>query len=103
MQKSYPVYHKIRAVAKMLNTQQSGTVRAVTDKDFAIAKKKWRICKHITILCVHAEKSVFVKKPLKYVWCGLEIYFICRVCIDSNKKPITLHLNTMQVSGVGKQ
>ena len=81
----------MRAVTKLVKAQQSGTLGAVTEKDFAVANKKRIICKHITTLCVHAEKSVFVKKPLKCVWCGLDTYFVCRVCLDHNKKPIPFH------------
>ena len=43
------------------------------------------------------------QKPLKYVWCGLDTYFVCRVCIDSNNKPINLNLKIMGVNGVGKK
>ena len=59
VQKQYPGDHKMGAVTKAVKTQQSGTVGAVTEKDFAIAKKKRRICKDITTLCVHAEKIRF--------------------------------------------
>ena len=95
MQKRYLGYHKMRAVKKVVKTQQSGTLGEVTEKDFAVANKKRIIFKDITTVCVHAEKSVFVKKPLKYVWCGLGTYFVCRVCLDHNKKPIPFHLNKM--------
>ena len=73
------------------------------DKYFDIASKKRRICKYITTLCFRTEKSYVVKKPLKCVWCGLYTYFVCRVFIDSNKKPIPFHLNTMRGNGIGKQ
>ena len=91
------------AVTKVASTQKSGSVGEVTEKYFAIAKKKRQICKDITTLCFHAEKSGFKKKPLKCVWCGLDTYFVCRVCLDSNKKPIPLHLNRMRENGIGKQ
>ena len=44
-----------------------------------------------------------LKKNLKCVWYGLDAYFVCRVFLGSNKKPITFHLNTIQVNGIGKQ
>ena len=87
----------------MIKTQQSGTVVEGTEKEFAIAKKKRKICKDINTLCIHSEKPGFVQKPLKYVWCGLDTYFVCRVCIDSNQKQIDLNLKIMQVNSVGKQ
>ena len=99
----YPGDHKMRAVTKVARTQKSGRVGKFTEKDFAIAKKKRRICEDITTLCFHAEKSGFVKKPLKCVWCGLDTYFVCKVCLDSNKNPIPLHLNTLRGNGIGKQ
>ena len=70
VQKRYSGDHKMRAVTKVVRTQQSGRVGEVTEKDFAIAKKKRRICKDITTLCFHAEKSVFVKETLEMcmVW-----------------------------------
>ena len=75
VQKLYPGDHKIREVAKVVRTHQSWRVGVVTEKDFTVAKKKWRICKDITTLCFHVEKSGFVKKPLKCVRCGLEILY----------------------------
>ena len=93
----------MRAATKVVKTQQSGTVVEGTEKEFAIAKKKRKICKDITTLCIHSEKPGFVQKPLKYVWCGLDTYFVCRVCIDSNNKPINLNLKIMGVNGVGKK
>ena len=88
---------------KMARTQQSGKVVAVTGKYFAVAKKNRQVCKDITTLCFHAEKPGFIKKPLKCVWCDLDNYFFCRVCLDSSKKKITLNLNTMQGNGIGKK
>ena len=73
---------------------------SVMEKGFSVAKNNWEICKEITTFCFHAEKQGFVKKPLKCVQCGLEIYFVCRVCIDYNKKPI---YKEMRGNGVGKQ
>ena len=93
----------MRAATKVVKKQQSGTVVEGTEKDFSVAKKKRQICKDITTLCIHSEKPGFVQKTLKYVWCGLDTYFVCRVCIDSNKKPINLNLKIIQVNGVGKQ
>ena len=46
-------------VTKVVRTQQSVRLGAVTEEDFDIAKKKRRVCKDITTLCFHAEKSVF--------------------------------------------
>ena len=63
----------MRAVTKAVRTHQSGRVGAFTEKDLAVAKKKQRICKDITTLCFQAEKSGFLKKTLKCVWCGLDI------------------------------
>ena len=93
----------MRVATKVVKTHQLVTVREVTEKYFTAAKKKRQVCKDIIKLCVYAEKSGFVKKPLKIVWCGLDTYFVCRVCLDYNKKPIPLHLNTIQGTGVGKQ
>ena len=90
------------AVTKVVRTQQSGRVVSLTEKDFSIANKKRRICKDITTLCFHAEKSGFVKKPLKLLWCGLDTYFVCRFCIDYLKKTIPLHLNTIRGNSIGK-
>ena len=56
LQKRYPVDHKMREVTKVVKKQMSVTVGSVMEKDFAVAKKKKRICKDITTLCVHAEK-----------------------------------------------
>ena len=56
VQKRYPGDHKMREVIKVVRTQQSGRVGAVTEKDSTIAKKKKRICKDITTLCFHTEK-----------------------------------------------
>ena len=41
---------------KVVRNQKSGSVGEVTEKYFAIAKKKRQICKDITTLCFHAEK-----------------------------------------------
>ena len=38
VQKRYPGYHKMRAVMKVVRTHQSGTVGAVTEKYFDVAK-----------------------------------------------------------------
>ena len=81
----------MRGVGKVVKTQQSVTVGAVTKNKFTIANKKQRICKNTTTLCVHAEISVFVKKHLKCVWCGIDTYFVCRFFPDSKKKPIPFH------------
>ena len=62
----------MRAVTKVVKMQQSVTVGEVTEKGFSVAKKKRQICKHVTTLGVHTEKSGFLKKPLKYIWCGLD-------------------------------
>ena len=40
------------SVTKVVNTQQSGTVGAVTEKDFAIADEKRQICKDISTVSV---------------------------------------------------
>ena len=93
----------MRAATEVVNTQQSGMVVKGTEKDFSVAKKKRKICKDITTLCIYSGKTGFVQKTLKYVWCGLDTYFVCRVCIDSNKKQINLNLKIMRVNGVGKQ
>ena len=44
---------------------------------FFVDNKKRQICKDITTLCFHAEKSGFVEKSLKFVCCGLDTYFVC--------------------------
>ena len=103
VQKRYPGYHNIMAVTKVVKTQKPETVGEVTEKELFLAKKKRWICKDITTLCVHSEIPGFVKKPLKCVWCGLDVYFFLIVCLDYNKKPIPLHLNTTWVNVVGKQ
>ena len=72
VQKRYLGDHNMRAVTKVARTQQSGRVVEVTEKDFTVAKKKQLIFKDITALFFHAEKSGFVKKPLKCVWCGID-------------------------------
>ena len=51
---------------------------SIYGENFSVAKKKRKICKDITILCFHSERSGFVKKPLKFVWCGIDTYFIWR-------------------------
>ena len=91
VQRHYPGDHKMRAVTKVVRIQKSVSAGEVTEKYFSIAKNKQQICKAITILCVHAEISDFVKKSLKCVWCSLDTSFVCRVFLDSNKKPISLH------------
>ena len=88
---------------KVVKRQKSVTVGAVTDKYFAVAKKKRRLCKYITIFCDHAEKLGSAQKPLKCVWWGLDTYFISIFCLDYNKKPIIFHLNAVLVKGEGKQ
>ena len=103
MQNRYPGDHKIRAVTKFARKQKSVRVGEVTEKDSVVAKNKRRTCKDITTLCFHAEKLGFVEKPLKCVWFGIDTYFFCIFCIDSNKKPIPLHLNTIRGNGIGKQ
>ena len=40
VQKRYSGDHKMRAVVKVVRKQQSGRVGAVTEKYFAVAKKK---------------------------------------------------------------
>ena len=57
-------------VTKVVRIQQSGSVGAVTQKYFAVAKKKRQIFKDITTQCFHAEKSGFVKETLEMyiVW-----------------------------------
>ena len=93
----------MRAVTKVVKMQQSGTMGAVTDKEFDASKNKCKICKYITTLCVNAEELGGVQKPFKCVWCGIDAYFVCRVCIYSKNKPIHLYLNTMQEKGKVKQ
>ena len=56
VQKCYPRDHNIKAVTKVVKSQHSGTVVAVTWKDFDDAKKERRIWKYITLSCVEAEK-----------------------------------------------
>ena len=93
----------MRVVTKVVKRQKSRTAIAVTEKDFSVSNNNLRICKEITTLCVHTEKSGSVQKPLKCVWCGIDTYFICRVCLDSNKKPIIFYLNPMQEKSEGKK
>ena len=103
VQKHYPGDHKMRAVTKVVRTYQSVRVGEVTEKEFSVAKNKWRVCKDINTLCFYAKKSGFVNKPLKCVWCGLDTYLVCIFCLDSKKKPTPLHLNNIQGNVVGKQ
>ena len=43
VQKRYPGDYNMRVVTKVVRTQQSGRVEEVTEKDFAVSKKKRRI------------------------------------------------------------
>ena len=71
VQNIYPGDNNIGAVKKVVNRKQSVMVGGVMEKDFSVSKKKRRICKDITALCFHVERSGSLQKPLKCVWCGL--------------------------------
>ena len=76
MQNIYLGDNNIGAVKKVVNRKQSVMVGGVMEKDFSVSKKKRRIFKDITALCFHVERSGSLQKPLKFVWCGIDTYFI---------------------------
>ena len=75
----------------------------VTSSQFRKAKRyrTTRLCGDLEKLCHHVASIEKLTKPKICAWCGLNCYTKCTTCLDSKKKPVTLHYNAKKGSGKG--